>query len=770
MRIFLTHLLLLISKLILDSSVIKETTEATTETVKYYNVEKCIETKLFEDCCTFENEIGNTIIQADCTANKILKIFLEFEQFYEKTSDDVQYMEPNYLQEANEYILQSVRKRRQVNDFRESNPNAGPVAAKQIIRQNRNQLHIPNYVENFPVNIEAAAEMVDYVNVAPVIVEENNDQMESYEIRPVPSIINYDNVAPVDDVELIPISLESIEKEPVYTIYNIQPSQNQQEIRPLVYSNEETIPAQSFTQQNINSAPQSINYIETVKPVEFNNYYEVNKEMYNEQQQTYPVRGTTNFAPSIFNYNNSYIIPNENVPNSNGFNQQIEPIVYNQKVPTGPENLNNMPNGNAEEINQFRPVIQDASSSYGQSNQAENRNIYETPQQSIPNSYQNSDGIINLPEHQIVTNIKETPPINYENSNGMETNQNFAVPFEETSPGTNMDYTNKANINQMRNLYDETTTTGDHTQKQKEGHHEVIRPSEIRNTNENIKTNPSHESELYRNDKSNIIEQTTNNSKANSLVEAEVEDTTPSFTNVDESEMLNLKGKPQEQETTINNDSSIVNTELLQKTTPADEAAKSINNDVQRNSFLTTDAAGNLKIVNSREFQKTKANQFQTANVDLQTSQHSTINSNFNQQPCQIIGAPYPFTQQMPFSYDANQGTRFAQLFPMPIQKSNPYMVSPYNFIQPNYVYQPLNSPYPMGYSAFYNGMQNYIPSVPATSTLQAVGSNGQYYVCNPIAPPANNILNTPGVEIRDNSIHNLQDLLDGSVTFQEIK
>lgn len=205
-----------------------------------------------------------------------------------------------------------------------------------------------------------------------------------------------------------------------------------------------------------------------------------------------------------------------------------------------------------------------------------------------------------------------------------------------------------------------------------------------------------------------------------------------------------------------------------------DNLKKNVNDDKSRRDSFAPNADAtklNMNNMNSRDFQmvKPKLNQFQGGNIDLQTSQHSAINTNFNGRQCQLLGSTYPYPQQLPFNYDASLGTQLAQLVPVTMPKSNPYIVPSYNVIQPNY-YQPINNPlYPFSYNPYYNSMSSMIPSTP-TSSLQAITSNGQYYICNPIASPSNNILNMPGVEIRDNSVQNLQDLVDGYTAFEEVK
>lgn len=173
--------------------------------------------------------------------------------------------------------------------------------------------------------------------------------------------------------------------------------------------------------------------------------------------------------------------------------------------------------------------------------------------------------------------------------------------------------------------------------------------------------------------------------------------------------------------------------------------------------------------INTNEFQDDKQ-KFQMGNIDLQTSQHSTVNSNYNQQPCvpaysQVIGSPIQMPQPQ-YSYDPNQAAKFAQIIPMPVQR--PYIVPPYNLIQANYGLQPFASQF----STSYNTLMNNAPNLaPAPNIVQNSAMGGQYYVCNPIPAPANYIGNMPAVEVReslDTFSPNLQDLLSDSVDFQE--
>lgn len=172
--------------------------------------------------------------------------------------------------------------------------------------------------------------------------------------------------------------------------------------------------------------------------------------------------------------------------------------------------------------------------------------------------------------------------------------------------------------------------------------------------------------------------------------------------------------------------------------------------------------------INTNEFQEGKQ-KFQMGNIDLQTSQQSTVNSNYNQQPCvpaysQVIGSPIQI-QQPQFNYDPNQAAKFAQIIPVPVQR--PYIVPPYNLIQTNYGLQPLASQF-----SSYNTIMNNAPNIAASpNIIQNSAMGGQYYVCNPISASANYIGNLPAVEVReslDSFSPNLQDLLSDSVDFQE--
>ncbi|KAL3276424.1 hypothetical protein HHI36_011809 [Cryptolaemus montrouzieri] len=155
---------------------------------------------------------------------------------------------------------------------------------------------------------------------------------------------------------------------------------------------------------------------------------------------------------------------------------------------------------------------------------------------------------------------------------------------------------------------------------------------------------------------------------------------------------------------------------------------------------------------------KSKGNPFPTLTDDIQSNQNAIAN------PCfyavsSTLGSPYRYA--VPYGNPQVLNV----LPPSNMPKSSPvYVINPsvISYVPPSPVishYGQINQHYnPYGYVNTVTGTtsQNSV-----NGPIQIAGTNGQYYLCNPIPlPNSNHIANIPGVEIRT-SHNNLQEIMD---------
>ncbi|XP_060524589.1 serine protease nudel-like [Cylas formicarius] len=154
---------------------------------------------------------------------------------------------------------------------------------------------------------------------------------------------------------------------------------------------------------------------------------------------------------------------------------------------------------------------------------------------------------------------------------------------------------------------------------------------------------------------------------------------------------------------------------------------------------------------------KTKLDGFATGSEDIQSNQQSYIN------PCFY---PYFSPYMPPVKIGMPQDSSYLKILPVsqPKTQQHPmYVLNPpmlYNMPQPiiqNYA-PPLSQQ--VQYGAYTNAVQSQYTAY--NSPVQASAPGGQFYLCNPIPTPTNNIAGVTGVEIRRDA-SNLQTLLENS-------
>lgn len=664
-----------------------------TDNTKYFNFDNCLKTQHFEDCCTYEDNNGRYITNPDCTVDKILKIFAEFEEYYSEFNKNLNDIETEIDVNDELDLVEYNRNRRQIANTRE------PENYEGYFINNNPQFDYSNrddYVELDGAEIANAEnvygndlysnnhETINYMENVLVDAGSNNEEMGNN--ADLTSMYGNNDLNEANIANPYNLNVDNVE-------YNYL--EYEQPI--LSNSNEDVIDENSNDDDNNSNAP--IAY----KPVPIQ---ESNKEYIQELVE--PVAATHDVVHT-WNYADNSATSQITHPQTLADNQQNSEGSSNYNFPTKQDSDYLLAEGNVPVDNsKFVPQPIEFSPNYIKN--LHKQDLASGINLTIPDnlSYNPSNFEAAMPQ-----DVMHHPTHVVNNQPDLPSNNNFNVPAESLYNPTisPMQAPINAAIPQENAKFYETQQATEN----------------IPNNDYILKAIP-----IESGTKSPIFSQEVPKSKN------ELDVTTP----------YSVK-------TTLNLPSNLQNL---------------ANDKLRRDSFTANTDATKINM-NSRDFQisKSKLNQFQGANIDLQTSQHSTINSNFNGRQCQLVGSSYPYAQQFPFNYDASQGTQFAQLVPVNMAKSNPYVVPSYNVIQPNYVYQPINNPlYPYSYNPYYNSMSSMIP--PATSSVQAITSNGQYYICNPIAQPTNSIVNMPGVEIRDNSMQNLQDLLDGSVTFQEVK
>nr|CAI5852171.1 unnamed protein product [Callosobruchus analis] len=135
-----------------------------------------------------------------------------------------------------------------------------------------------------------------------------------------------------------------------------------------------------------------------------------------------------------------------------------------------------------------------------------------------------------------------------------------------------------------------------------------------------------------------------------------------------------------------------------------------------------------------------------SATTDFQSNQQIMVN------PCFSTYNPY-LQQQMKQTFPFD-GSPFLRVVPMSLPKMPQYMLNPQMYpymVQPSYMSFAVPPPY-------MSPLQT-TPTQQQGTAVQVTGPGGQYYMCNPISTPGNNIASMPGVEVR-RTASNLQDLL----------
>lgn len=129
-----------------------------------------------------------------------------------------------------------------------------------------------------------------------------------------------------------------------------------------------------------------------------------------------------------------------------------------------------------------------------------------------------------------------------------------------------------------------------------------------------------------------------------------------------------------------------------------------------------------------------QGNDFELKPVDVQ-NQPKQVNPCYYSFPGPFV-SPYP----SPINYDSNVFGRVNQHQPL-------YIINPP-------IYPPISMPY-QGYGNYLNQQMNKNP-------IQVAGAGGQFYLCNPLSAPSNNVVGLQGVEVRRMSqAFSLQDLVE---------
>nr|CAH7733212.1 unnamed protein product [Callosobruchus chinensis] len=135
-----------------------------------------------------------------------------------------------------------------------------------------------------------------------------------------------------------------------------------------------------------------------------------------------------------------------------------------------------------------------------------------------------------------------------------------------------------------------------------------------------------------------------------------------------------------------------------------------------------------------------------SATTDFLSNQQVMVNPCFPQYN--------PFIQQQMKQAFPFDGSPFLRVVPMSLPKVPQYMINPQMYpymVQPSYL--PFAMPPP------YMSALQTPPAQQQGTAVQVTGPGGQYYMCNPISMPNNNIASMPGIEVR-RTASNLQDLL----------